>query len=90
MAWVAKKKGIATKGGRPMNKIKGSVIAFFGLLFVFGVTAASRPRAGFGQDSSRDGSTKLNCIDPPCDAVARGRVAFNDRNLNQLGGNGRA
>jgi len=36
------------------------------------------------------GGTKLNCQDAPCDAVARGRVAFNDRNLHQLGGNGRA
>ncbi len=33
---------------------------------------------------------KLNCRDAPCDAVARGRVAFNDRNLRELGGNGRA
>lgn len=26
----------------------------------------------------------------PCDCVARGRAAFNDRKLTQLGGNGRA
>jgi hypothetical protein len=37
-----------------------------------------------------NGATKLNCDNEPCDAVARGRAAFNDRNLNQLGGNGRA
>ena len=37
-----------------------------------------------------NGATKLNCDNAPCDAVARGRAAFNDRNLNQIGGNGRA
>ena len=36
------------------------------------------------------GETKLNCRDTPCDAVARGRAAFNDRRLVGLGGNGRA
>ena len=36
------------------------------------------------------GAIQLNCQDSPCDAVARGRVAFNDRNLHGLGGNGRA
>jgi cytochrome c peroxidase len=36
------------------------------------------------------GTTKLNCRETPCDAVARGRAAFNDRNLIGLGGNGRA
>ena len=37
-----------------------------------------------------NGATKLNCDSQPCDAVARGRAAFNDRNLRDLGGNGRA
>jgi cytochrome c peroxidase len=37
-----------------------------------------------------NGATKLNCDNAPCDSVARGRAAFNDRNLKQLGGNGRA
>jgi len=37
-----------------------------------------------------NGATKLNCDNPPCNAVAQGRAAFNDRNLKQLGGNGRA
>jgi cytochrome c peroxidase len=32
---------------------------------------------------------KLEC-DRPCDAVSRGRVAFNDRHFTRLGGNGRA
>ena len=36
------------------------------------------------------GTTPLNCDNQPCDAVARGRAAFNDRNLRELGGNGRA
>ena len=36
------------------------------------------------------GTTRLNCDNQPCDAVARGRVAFNDRNPGKLGGNGRA
>jgi cytochrome c5 len=37
-----------------------------------------------------NGETKLNCANAPCDAVARGRVAFNDRILMGLTGNGRA
>ena len=37
-----------------------------------------------------NGATRLNCDSQPCDAVARGRAAFNDRNLRKLGGNGRA
>jgi len=37
-----------------------------------------------------NGATTLNCSSQPCDAVARGRAAFNDRNLRELGGNGRA
>ena len=36
------------------------------------------------------GEVKLDCQDAPCDAVARGRAAFNDRRLVGLGGNGRA
>jgi hypothetical protein len=35
------------------------------------------------------GMTQLNCEESPCDAVARGRVAFN-RDTRKLGGNGRA
>jgi cytochrome c peroxidase len=51
---------------------------------------AMMPRAGFGQESPGNGRTKLNCNEPPCDAVARGRVAFNERNLREIGGNGRS
>jgi len=36
------------------------------------------------------GELKLNCRDSPCEAVARGRVAFHDRQLVGLSGNGRA
>jgi cytochrome c peroxidase len=71
-------------------KFKCSVTAFFGLLVLISVTAAVWPRTGFGQDPSPNGATQLNCYERPCDAVARGRAAFNDRNLNELGGNGRA
>jgi cytochrome c peroxidase len=37
-----------------------------------------------------NGVTRLHCDRTPCDDVARGRAAFGDRNLKQLGGNGRA
>jgi cytochrome c peroxidase len=73
-----------------MNKLKSSVVAFFGLLALIGATAVVMPSTGFGQDPNPNGSTQLNCDEKPCDAVARGRAAFNDRNLIQLGGNGRA
>jgi len=36
------------------------------------------------------GEVPLNCGTTPCDAVARGRVAFSDRRLVGLDGNGRA
>src|SRR2546425_767778 len=73
-----------------MYKLKTSVIAFFGLLALVGAIAAVMPHTGFGQGSIGNGATKLNCDEGPCDAVARGRKAFNDRNLKELGGNGRA
>ncbi|MDQ2922248.1 MAG: hypothetical protein M3R52_11660 [Acidobacteriota bacterium] len=72
-----------------MYKLKSSVIAFFGFVLIGGI-AAVMPNTGFSQVSEGNGATKLNCDDPPCDAVARGRAAFNRRNLNKLGGNGRA
>ena len=71
-----------------MNKFK--LMAFFALLALFGVMATITPSTIFGQDPNPSGAINLNCDEPPCDAVARGRAAFNDRNLNQLGGNGRA
>jgi cytochrome c peroxidase len=74
-----------------MNTPKiAAVKAFLCMLTLVAAIAADWPQTGFGQDLSPNGATKLNCDDPPCDAVARGRAAFFDRNLNQLGGNGRA
>src|SRR6266498_2534122 len=72
-----------------MYKPKRSIIAFLGFA-VIGVIAAAMPHTGFGQSSEGNGEIQLNCDEGPCDAVARGRAAFNDRNLNQLGGNGRS
>lgn len=71
---------------RPRNALK----CFVCLLTLVGAAAAIVPRAGFGQDPSPNGAVALNCDDGPCDAVARGRHAFNDRKLKKLGGNGRA
>jgi len=48
-------------------------------------------RTGAGRlNAQGNGATKLNCDTQPCDSVARGRAAFNDRNLRDLGANGRA
>jgi cytochrome c peroxidase len=66
------------------------LIAFFSLLALFGVIAIITPHTSFGQNPNPNGATNLNCDQPPCDQVARGRAAFNDRNLKQLGGNDRA
>ncbi len=71
-----------------MDKLKRSVVAFFGLLTTMIAIPGLMPHSGFGQN--QNGATQLNCDQPPCDAVARGRAAFNNRNLKDLGGNGRA
>jgi len=71
-----------------MNQYK--LIAFFGVLVFFVATAIIAPHTSFGHSPNQNGTTKLNCDSPPCDAVARGRAAFHDRNLIRLGGNGRA
>jgi cytochrome c peroxidase len=71
-----------------MNMLKSFLITFFGFLTLTIAIPSLLPRTGFGQNEN--GATQLNCNEPPCDAVARGRAAFNDRNLNHLGGNGRA
>lgn len=73
-----------------MYKLKRSVIAFFGLLALIGAIAAVMPHTGFAQDPKGNGAIELNCDEGPCDAVARGRKAFNDRKLKELGGNGRS
>jgi cytochrome c peroxidase len=72
-----------------MYKLKSSTLTFFGFVLL-SVIAAIVPHTGFGQGSDANAETQLNCDAPPCDAVARGRAAFNDRNLIQLGGNGRS
>src|SRR6266540_7151913 len=73
-----------------MYRSRNSIIAIAGLLVLIGVSVAVVPHTGFGQVSDGNGEIQLNCDEGPCDAVARGRAAFNDRNLNQLGGNGRS
>ena len=70
----------------PRNTLK----SFLCLLALACAVAVAWPRTGLGQGSKGNGATKLNCDDRPCDAVARGRKAFNNRNLKELGGNGRA
>ncbi len=73
-----------------MYRTKNSIIAFLGLLALIGLTAAIVQHTGFSQALEGKGTIQLNCGETPCDSVARGRVAFNDRNLNGLGGNGRS
>jgi cytochrome c peroxidase len=65
-------------------------MSFLYSLMMLAALAAVGPRPGFGQEADGNGATKLNCDAPPCDGVARGRVAFNDRQLVGLGGNGRS
>ena len=72
-----------------MYKPKSSIIAFLSLGLMC-VIAAVMPHTGRGQALEGDGAIALNCDEGRCDAVARGRAAFNDRNLNGLGGNGRS
>jgi cytochrome c peroxidase len=72
-----------------MYKPKRSIIALlgFGLL---GVIATVLPHSGLGKGLEGNYAIELTCDDPPCDAVARGRKAFNDGELKKLGGNGRS
>ena len=67
---------------KAMYKRKHLIVVFLALA-VLAVTAAVLPKTGRGQEPNR--AIDLYCNEPPCDAVARGRKAFNDRNLNQLG-----
>jgi len=73
-----------------MYRSRNSIIAILGLLTLIGVTVAVVPHTGSGQALQGNGAVQLNCDERPCDAVARGRAAFNDRNLKELGGNGRS
>jgi cytochrome c peroxidase len=72
-----------------MYKSRVSTIILLAVTFFIGL-AAVLPNSGFVQSPEGNGATQINCDDKPCDAVARGRAAFNDRNLNQLNGNGRS
>lgn len=72
-----------------MYKLKRSIIAFLGFALI-SVIAALVPHSGRGQGLEGNGAIKLNCDEGPCDAVARGRKAFNDGKLKELGGNGRS
>ncbi|MEP6637095.1 MAG: cytochrome c, partial [Acidobacteriota bacterium] len=72
-----------------MYKLKSSVIAFLGIALIGGIAAVTPP-TGFSQAQEGNGATQLNCEDKLCDPVARGRIAFNARKLDQVGGNGRS
>lgn len=72
-----------------MYKSRRSLIAFIGIALI-GVIAALVPHSSRGQTLEGNGAIELNCDEGPCDAVARGRKAFNTRNLKELGGNGRS
>src|SRR5258706_6698 len=56
-----------------MYKFKTSVIAIFGLLALMCATSALLPETGFGQSAGGP-----DCDGSPCDAVERGREAFNN------------
>jgi len=72
-----------------MYRFKGSTIFLLAAAFI-AVLASMLPQSGLGQDRNGTGSSEFNCDVKPCDTLARGRAAFNDRNLIQLGGNGRS
>ena len=63
-----------------MYRSKRSIIAFIGFALM-GVIAALVPHSGNGQGLQGNGALEFNCDEGPCDAVARGRKAFNDRQL---------
>jgi cytochrome c peroxidase len=71
-----------------MYKIK--TIAFVGLVALILLISSLVPNRGFGQGLGGNGSIQLNCDQGPCDAVARGRVAFNNGKIVQHSGNGRS
>ncbi len=72
-----------------MNKVSSAMQSLLCSLIVFGALAiVSGP--GFGQEPTERGTRRMNCDAEPCDSVARGSVAFNNRNLTQIGGNGRS
>jgi len=73
-----------------MYKFNSSAVVFFGFVLIGGIVAVV-PQIGSGQGSEVKGARQHDCVPRPCEAaVARGRAAFNDGNLKQLGGNGRS
>jgi cytochrome c peroxidase len=62
----------------------------FGRCLMGAVVTGLAAWAWIGVSAQGVGDAALNCPVGPCDAVARGRVAFHDRRLVGLGGNGRA
>ena len=64
---------------------------YLGLAAAVGLTSAVLSSMSSGTVIAQGNSAAtLNCDIQPCDAVARGRAAFNSRNPGDLGGNGRA
>jgi len=64
--------------------MKNSILS----LTLLAALVAASPGTGLGWESGD--VSRRNCHGQPCAAVARGRAAFNDRNLKGLGGNGRS
>lgn len=72
-----------------MNRVSTGIPSFLWSLILFGALAVASA-ASLGQGPEGRGTQRMDCNDRPCDGVARGRVAFHDRNLSQLAGNGRS
>jgi mono/diheme cytochrome c family protein len=73
-----------------MHDSRSPVIALVGSFALVGAIAVFMPHAGLAQVPRGNRGPGLDCDEPPCAAVARGRAAFNRRNLHTLGGNGRS
>src|SRR5215212_1944876 len=57
---------------------------------VFGQTGETEKRESGLPSALHPGAITLDCTDEACASVARGRVAFTQRNLPLMGGNGRS
>jgi cytochrome c peroxidase len=73
-----------------MHDSRSPVVAIAGAIALAVAAAVFLPPTGVAQAGGDDDAPELNCPDPPCSAVARGRAAFRRRNLHKLGGNGRS
>ena len=73
-----------------MDRTRFAITTLMCSLVVAGTFVASARSHPPADERDGAGATKMNCDDRPCDAVARGRAAFSDRNLRQIGGNGRS